>query len=72
MNSYPNEHFLANLPILNGKNYENWCKQVGVVFSYQDLWDLVKNGLTPIGENTTDEQKAAHKDLKKKEYKLSL
>lgn len=28
----PNEHFLANLPILNDKNYDNWCKQMNVVF----------------------------------------
>ena len=40
-----------------------------VVFCYQDLWDLVKNEVTPIEENATDEQKAAHKDLKKKDYK---
>lgn len=40
-----------------------------VVLCYQDLWDLVKNGVTPIGKNATDEQKVAHKDLKKKDYK---
>lgn len=58
-----------NLPILNGKNYENWCKQMNVVFCYQYLWDLVKNGVTPIGENAMDEKKATHKYLKKKDYK---
>ena len=40
-----------------------------VVLCYQDLWDLMKNVVTPIEENTTDEQKDAHKDLKKKDYK---
>lgn len=38
------------------------------VFSYQDLWDLLKNGVTPIGENVTNEQKVAHTDLKNKVY----
>ncbi|MCI35405.1 hypothetical protein A2U01_0056626, partial [Trifolium medium] len=30
MTSHPNGHFPANLPILNGKNYDNWCKQMKV------------------------------------------
>lgn len=37
---------------------------MNVVFFYQDVWDLVKNGVTPpISKNATDAQKAAHKDL---------
>ncbi|PNX78604.1 hypothetical protein L195_g034582 [Trifolium pratense] len=66
MTSHPNGHFLANLPILNGKNYDNWCKQMKVVFCYQDLWSLVTEGITPIGARATDEEKTSHKELKKK------
>lgn len=40
-----------------------------VIFCYQDVWDLVKNRVIPIEENVTDEQKTAHKDLRKKDYK---
>lgn len=40
-----------------------------VIFCYQDLWNLVKKEVTPIGDNATGEQKVAHKDLKKKDYK---
>lgn len=36
---------------------------------YQDVWDLMNIEVTPIGENATDEQKTAHKYLKKKDYK---
>lgn len=61
MTSHTNGHFPSNLPILNGNTYDNWCKQMKVVFCNQDVWDLVKNGVTPIGENAMDEQKAAHK-----------
>lgn len=67
--NHPNRHFPANLSIFNGKNYENWCKQMKVIFCYQDLWNLVKNGVTPIREHATNEENTAYKDLKKKDYK---
>lgn len=40
-----------------------------VVFCYQDHWDLMKNEVTPMGNNVMDEQKATYKDLKKKYFK---
>lgn len=40
-----------------------------VVFFYQDLWNLVKNEVKPIGKNDTDEQNGAHKDFNNKDYK---
>lgn len=42
---------------------------MNVIFCYQDIWDLVKNGVRSIGEDATDDQKTAHKDLKQKYYK---
>ncbi|XP_050908038.1 uncharacterized protein LOC127121623 [Lathyrus oleraceus] len=33
------------------------------------MWDLVKEGVTSLVEKTTDEEKAAHKELKKKDNK---
>lgn len=64
--NYPNGHFLTNLLILKDKNDDNRYKENKVVFFQQDLWDLMKNGVTSIGENVTNEQKDAHKDLRKK------
>ena len=55
--------------ILKNNNYENWYKQIKVVFYYQDLWDLVKEGVTTLAEATIDQEKTAHKELKKKVYK---
>ncbi|XP_050890208.1 uncharacterized protein LOC127095580 [Lathyrus oleraceus] len=43
---------------------------MNVFLYYHNLWDLIKNEVTSIGENVTDEQKTAHKDLKKKDYKV--
>lgn len=69
MISHSNKHFPTNLSTLNDKNYENWCKWMKVVFGYQDIRDLVKNGVTPTGEDATDEKNVIHKDLKNKDYK---
>ena len=35
------------------------------VFCYQDLWDLVKEGLEPLKQNAIEEEDVAHKELKK-------
>lgn len=39
-----------------------------VVFGYQEVWDLVQNGLTPINDRATDEEKVTYK-VKKRDYK---
>ncbi|CAI8608612.1 unnamed protein product [Vicia faba] len=40
--------------------------------SHQVAEELVYNGVTPISDRATDEQKNAHKELKKKNYKSLL
>ncbi|MCI82866.1 hypothetical protein A2U01_0104140, partial [Trifolium medium] len=58
-----------NLPILNNKNYDNWCKQMKVVFCAQDMRNLVTGGVPTIGARSTDEEKEAHKEIKKRDFK---
>ncbi|GAU40628.1 hypothetical protein TSUD_190050 [Trifolium subterraneum] len=69
MGTYGNGDFPGNLPILNGKNYDSWCKQMKVVFGFQDVWDLVSSGVEPITESSSDVQKATFKEQKKRDYK---
>ncbi|GAU30980.1 hypothetical protein TSUD_104940 [Trifolium subterraneum] len=69
MGTYGNGAFPGNLPILNGKNYDTWCKQMKVVFGFQDVWDLVQSGVEPITDASSDVEKATFKELKKKDYK---
>lgn len=64
-----NGHFPANLPVLDGKNWEKWCVKMGVIFGFQDVTDLVKNGIPEEVEGATDAQTAAHKAMKKKDCK---
>lgn len=72
MTNHLNGHFMVSIPILKNHNYKNWCKQIKVVVCHQDLWDLVKEGVTPLATNATYEEKDAHKELKRKIIKLSL
>jgi hypothetical protein len=67
MVAHPNGNFHANFSILDRKNYDNWCKQMKVVFGYQDVWDFVQNGVTPIGDRATDEERVLYKDKNKKD-----
>lgn len=63
------KYFPANLPILDGKNWEKWCVKMGVIFGFQDVKDLVMNGIPEEVEGATDVQTAAHKEMKKKDCK---
>ncbi|GAU24164.1 hypothetical protein TSUD_83990 [Trifolium subterraneum] len=69
MGTYGNGAFPGNLPILNGKNYDSWFKQMKVVFGFQDVWDLVSSGVEPITESSSDVHKATFKEQKKRDYK---
>ncbi|MCI17002.1 retrovirus-related pol polyprotein from transposon TNT 1-94, partial [Trifolium medium] len=45
MTTFNHGQFSVNLPILEGKNYDRWSKQMKVVFGYQDVMDQVINGV---------------------------
>ncbi|CAJ2668585.1 unnamed protein product [Trifolium pratense] len=69
MATYNNGQFPANLPILDGKNYDSWSKQMKVLFNYQDVMDHVTNSVDPLTEGATENQRTQHKELKKKDFK---
>ncbi|GAU30981.1 hypothetical protein TSUD_104950 [Trifolium subterraneum] len=68
--THPNGHFPMNLSILTGnKNYDNWVKQMKVVFLYQDMWGIVTEGVPTLGARASEEDKESNKELKKRDYK---
>ncbi|KAK2380157.1 hypothetical protein QL285_067878 [Trifolium repens] len=69
MATFNNGQFPANLPVLDGKNYDRWSKQMKVVFGYQDVMDQVTDGVEPIAATATDTEKASQKEMKKKDFK---
>lgn len=67
-----NGYFPANLPTLDGKNYDNWCRQLKVILGFQDVWELVTNVVEKIGDDATEAQNSVHKVLKKKDCKTQF
>ncbi|KHN21328.1 hypothetical protein glysoja_024828, partial [Glycine soja] len=64
-----NDHFPTNLPVLTRKNFSRWQVQMKALFGYQDLIDIVENGVEVPRDNASDAQKAGFKELKKKDCK---
>ena len=64
-----NGNFPANFPVLDGRNYDQWSMKMKAILSYQDVWDLVVNGLDPLPANPTAAQQAIYRDAKKKDCK---
>ncbi|XP_058732918.1 uncharacterized protein LOC131604499 [Vicia villosa] len=64
-----NDRLPSNLPILDSKNYDKWVKQMKVLFGYQGVLDVIKNGVTPLTAEATSAHKAAFKEEKKNDYK---
>lgn len=64
-----NGNLMGNLPVLDSKNWDRWCVQIEVVFGFQDVFDVVKNGYQELGANPDEAQRATHKDAKKKDCK---
>ena len=69
MNTVSNDRIPTNLPILDSKNYDKWSKQIKVLFGYQEVLEIINNGVTPLRDEAINAQKAAFKEEKKKDYK---
>ncbi|KHN13760.1 hypothetical protein glysoja_046172, partial [Glycine soja] len=65
-----NGNFPASMPVLKGKNYDDWCAQMKVIFRFQDVTEVVQEGVQELDRNLTDAQKVAHRDSKLKKVKL--
>ncbi|KAK2386041.1 putative mitochondrial protein [Trifolium repens] len=61
--------FGANILVLDGKNWDRWSAVMKSLFGAQDCYEVVMNGYEELGENPTDAQRNAFKEIKKKDYK---
>jgi hypothetical protein len=64
-----NNNFHANLPILDGKKWDTWVKQMRVIFNVQEVYEQVNNSLNPLPANPTEAQRTTFRDKKKKDNK---
>lgn len=69
MNYVLNERTLTNLSIVDAKNYNNWYKEMKVLFDYQDVLEVIKNCVNPLAEGAMDVHRATHKEERKKRRK---
>ena len=67
--SIMNGHVPGNLPVLDGKNWSKWSVQMRALFGFQDVYEVVQNGIEEPTASTPDAQRQVWKDLKKKDCK---
>ena len=68
-NSTTSSQFPANLPVFKGDNYDRWCAQMKVIFRFQDVLEIVTDGVEELAANADDAARTQHKELKKKDAK---
>ncbi|GAU22332.1 hypothetical protein TSUD_106600 [Trifolium subterraneum] len=62
-------NFHANLPILDGKNWDTWVKQMKVIFIVQEADEQVNTILDPLPANATEQQRTTFREAQKKDSK---
>ncbi|GAU17035.1 hypothetical protein TSUD_105340 [Trifolium subterraneum] len=62
-------NFHANLPILDGKNWDTWVKQMNVIFIVQEADEQVNTILDPLPANATEQQRTTFREAQKKDNK---
>ncbi|XP_019460164.1 PREDICTED: uncharacterized protein LOC109359925 [Lupinus angustifolius] len=62
-------NFAANLPILDGKNWNRWRVQMKALMGYQDVNEIVEHGFQTLVEGATQEQRKLYKENTKKDCK---
>ncbi|KAK2420730.1 hypothetical protein QL285_031434 [Trifolium repens] len=68
-NGTTSTQFPANLPVFKGENYDRWCAQMKVIFRFQDVLEIVTDGVEELAANADDAARTQHKELKKKDAK---
>ncbi|XP_050915369.1 uncharacterized protein LOC127130393 [Lathyrus oleraceus] len=61
--------FPTNLPIFKGENYEGRVAQMKIIFRFQDVDEIVCDGVPASKVNANDVQKDAQKEQRKKDEK---
>ncbi|XP_019431988.1 PREDICTED: uncharacterized protein LOC109339068 [Lupinus angustifolius] len=50
-------NYVITLPVLDGKNWSRWCIQMKAILGYQDVADIVEEGLPTLEEGATEAQR---------------
>ena len=58
--------FPTNLPVFKGENYQRWVVQMKVIFRFQDVVEILNDGISELEVDATEAQNDAHKYYRKK------
>jgi len=47
----------GSLPVFNRKSFDDWRIKMQAIFGFQDIADVVFEGLLELGSKATDEEK---------------
>ncbi|RDX81771.1 hypothetical protein CR513_37508, partial [Mucuna pruriens] len=63
---------LGNLPVFDGKGYEDWCVKMDAILGFQELDEIVKDGFQEPSKNASAEQKETHRENKRLDCKARV
>ena len=61
--------FPTNLSVFKGENYQLWVAQIKVIFRFQDVVEILNDGISELEVDATEARKTTHKDQSKKDGK---
>ncbi|XP_019439046.1 PREDICTED: uncharacterized protein LOC109344747 [Lupinus angustifolius] len=64
-----NSGFTMSLPVLVGKNYDRWQVQMKVLFGYQEVLEVVQNGVQLVEDDAPEVQQSTSRESKRKDCK---
>ncbi|XP_019451825.1 PREDICTED: uncharacterized protein LOC109353923 [Lupinus angustifolius] len=67
--SHQSNSFPTKLPILDGKNWSRWNIQMKAIMRFQEIEEIVQEGYTKIDEVSTELQRIAYKENRKRDCK---
>ncbi|RDX73890.1 hypothetical protein CR513_46431, partial [Mucuna pruriens] len=62
----------GNLPVFDGKGYEDWCVKMDAILGFQELDEIVKDGFQEPSKNASAEQKETHRENKRLDCKARV
>jgi hypothetical protein len=67
--SATSSQFPTNLPVFKGEHYDRWCAQMKVIFRFQDVLEIVNEGVSELATKENETQRTLHREQKKKDGK---
>ncbi|MCH79762.1 hypothetical protein A2U01_0000518 [Trifolium medium] len=61
----------TQLPKLKDNNWDRWNVQMQVIFGFQEVQEVIQEGVTALADNATEAQRTAHRANKKKDCKAT-